>query len=55
MNIVIQSVLKSGHSWADISADTSISKIFKSCFLLYYQKYDVFYAFRFFKNLNQDL
>jgi len=45
-----------GHSWADISADTNISKIFKSCFLLHYQKYDVFYILPFFQNLkNQDL
>ena len=29
----------------------SISKIFKSCFLLHYQKYNVFYALPFFKNL----
>jgi len=28
-----------------------ISKIFKSCFLLRYQKYNVFYALPFFKNL----
>jgi len=34
-----------GNSWADTSANTDISKIFKSCFLLHYQKYDVFYAF----------
>jgi len=27
-----------GHSWTD----TDISKIFKSCFLFHYQKYDVF-------------
>jgi len=52
----------------DISADTNISaihglipitdisKIFKSCFLLRYQKRDVFYAIPFFENLkNQDL
>jgi len=31
---------------ADI--DTDISKLFKSCFLLHYQKYDVFYALPFF-------
>jgi len=37
-------------------ADTDISKIFKFCFLLHYQKYNVFYALRFFKNFkNQDL
>jgi len=37
-------------------ADTDISKIFKSCFLLHYQRYDVFYALPFFQNLkNQDL
>jgi len=41
----------SGHSWADISADTDIFKVFKSCFLLHYQKYDVFYALPFFQNL----
>jgi len=35
------------HSWAD----TDISKIFKSCFLVHYQKYDVFYALPFFKTL----
>jgi len=29
---------------------TDISKIFKSCFLLHYQKYYVFYALPFFKN-----
>jgi len=40
-----------GHSWADLSANTDISKIFKYCFLLRYQKYDVFYALPFFKNL----
>ena len=41
-----------GHSWTD----TDISKIFKSCFLLHYQKYNVFYALPFFKNFkNQDL
>jgi len=34
-----------------MSADTGISKIFKSCFLLHYQKYDVFYALPFFQNL----
>jgi len=34
----------------DISADADISKIFKSVFLLHYQKYDVFYALPFFKN-----
>ena len=34
---------------------TDICKIFKSCFLLRYQKCDVFYALPFFKNLNQDL
>ena len=35
---------------------TDISKNFKSYFLLHYQKYDVFYALPFFKNLiNQDL
>ena len=39
-----------------IEADTDISKIFKSCFLLCYQKYGVFCAVPFFKNLkNQDL
>jgi len=39
-----------------ISADTDISKIFKSCFLLHYQRYDVFYALPSFQNLNnQDL
>jgi len=32
---------------------TDISKIFKSCFLLHYKKYDVFYALPFFQN--QDL
>ena len=41
-----------GHSWAD----TDVSKIFKSCFLLHYRRYDVFYALPFFQNLkNQDL
>jgi len=29
---------------------TDISKIFKSCFLPHYQKYNVFYALPFFKN-----
>jgi len=29
-------------------ADTNISEIFKSCFLLHYQKYNVFYALPFF-------
>ena len=29
-------------------ADTDISKIFKSCFLLHYQTYKVFYALRLF-------
>jgi len=33
-----------GHSWAD----TDISKIFKSFFLLHYQRCDVFYALPFF-------
>ena len=32
-------------------ADTDISKILKSCFLLHSQKYHVFYAYVFFKNL----
>jgi len=37
-------------------ANTDISKIFKSCFLLHYQKYNVFYALPFFQNFNiQDL
>jgi len=37
-------------------ADIDVSRIFKSCFLLYYQKCDVFCAISFFKNLkNQDL
>jgi len=37
-------------------ADTDIYKIFKSCFLLPYQRYDVFYALPFLQNLkNQDL
>ena len=37
-------------------ADTDISKILKSCFLLHYQNYNVFYALPFFQNLkNQDL
>jgi len=41
-----------GHSWAD----TDISKNFKYCFLLHYQKYGVFYALPFFQNLkNQAL
>jgi len=45
--------------WADINtnistihrpiADTAISKIFKSCFLFHYQKYNVFYALLFSK------
>jgi len=30
-------------------ADTDISKIFKSCFLLHYQKYNVFHALLFSK------
>jgi len=35
---------------------TGISKIVKSCFLLHYQKYSVFYALPFFRNFkNQDL
>jgi len=35
---------------------TDISKSFKSCFLLHYQKRNVFYALTFFKNFkNQDL
>jgi len=38
-----------GHSWAD----TDISKIFKSCFLLHYQKYDVFYAIPFFSKTSK--
>ena len=39
-------------SWAD----TNISKIFKSRFLLHYQKYDVCYALPFFQKLkNQDI
>jgi len=41
-----------GLRWADIAADTDISKIFKSCFLLHYQKY-VFYALPFFQNLKK--
>jgi len=37
-------------------ADTDISQIFKSCFLLHYQKLYVFYALPFLKNFkNQDL
>jgi len=45
---------------ADISAIhgpiADISKIFKACFLLHYQKYYVFHALPFFKNFkNQDL
>jgi len=37
-------------------ADTGISKIFKSCFLLHYQKYNAFYTLLFFINFkNQDL
>ena len=37
-------------------AITDISKTFKSCFLLHYQKYDIFYALPFFQNLkNQAL
>ena len=36
-----------GHPWAD----TNISKIFKSYFLLHYQRYDVFYVLRFFSKL----
>jgi len=37
-------------------ANTDISKIFKSCYLLHYQKYNVFYALHFFQKLkNQDL
>jgi len=35
---------------------TDISKIFKSCFLLHYQKYYAFYALPFFQNFkNRDL
>ena len=35
---------------------TDISKILKYCFLLHYQKYNVFYAVLFLKNFkNQDL
>jgi len=37
-------------------ADTNTPNIFKSCFLLHYQKYNVFYALLFYKNFkNQDL
>jgi len=37
-------------------ADADISKIFKSCFLVRYEKYGVFYAVPFFKNFKyQDL
>jgi len=35
----------------DSWTNTDISKIFQSCFLLHYQKYDVFYALPFFKTL----
>jgi len=58
----IQSFKKNLSLWLEIDrygffeADTDISKIFKSCFLLHYQRYDVFYALTFFQNLkNQDL
>jgi len=35
---------------------TDISKYFKSCFLLHFKKYNVFYAFPFLENFkNQDL
>jgi len=34
-------------------ADTDISKIFKSCYLLHYQKYNVFYALAFFHKLQK--
>jgi len=46
---------------ADISAmhglitDTDISKIFKSCFPLHYQKCKVFYALPFFKNFKNQV
>jgi len=36
---------------AFFEADTDISKIFKSCFLPHYQKYDVFHALPFFQTL----
>jgi len=46
-----------GHSWANISADTNISKIIKSCFLLHYKKYGVcygvFYAVPFIRKLQK--
>jgi len=32
---------------------TNIFKIFKSCFLLHYQRYDVFYALPFFQKLKK--
>jgi len=34
-------------------AYTDISKIFKSCFLLHYQKYNVFYALPLFEKLQK--
>jgi len=34
-------------------ADTDTSKIFKSCCLLHYQKYNVFYALLFFQKLQK--
>jgi len=37
--------------YAFFVADTNISKIFKSCFLLHYQKYDVFMPYLVFKTL----
>jgi len=34
-------------------ADTDVSNIFKSCFLLHYQKYNVFCALSFFEKLQK--
>jgi len=46
-----------GHSWADTNISaihgpiTDISKFFKFCLLLHYQKYNVFYILPFFQKL----
>ena len=56
MKIFIRYILLEIDRYGFFEADTDISKIFKPCFLLHYQKYDVFYALPFFQNLkNQDL
>jgi len=39
------------HSWTDRLPITDISKIFKSCILLHYQKYNVFYDLLLFKKI----